>query len=170
MQINLPNNTPYEPPKQRNLQKSHGYNLAHSLPKLSLNRLAIRGAMKKVLVVEDHPDVLDILTLQMEAMGFAVISANNGKEGVKKAIEEKPNLILMDIMMPGMDGREATRRIRSNQETKDVPILVITALTKESQLRECIKAGCNDYILKPFNCKDLREKIQAILDPLRDKQ
>ncbi len=106
----------------------------------------------------------------MEEMGFAVVSANTGIEAVEKAIEEKPNLILMDIMMPKMDWREATRRIRSNQETKDIPILAITALTKESQLRECIKAGCNDYIVKPFNRKDLREKIQAVLDPPRDKQ
>ena len=73
------------------------------MPKLSLSRLAIRGAMKKVLVVEDHPDVLDILTLEMEEMGFAVVSANTGIEAVEKAIEEKPNLILMDIMMPKMD-------------------------------------------------------------------
>ncbi len=104
----------------------------------------------------------------MEAWDFAVVSANTGKEGVEKAIEEKPNLILMDIMMPVMDGREATRRIRSNPETKDIPILAITALTKESELRECIEAGCNDYMLKPFNYKDLQEKIQALLDPCRD--
>ncbi len=121
--------------------------------------------MKKALIVEDHPDLLEILTCQLEVMGYSVITAKQGKEAVTKAIEEKPQLILMDIMMPGMDGREATHRIRSNQETKDIPILAITALPKESQLRECIKAGCNDYILKPFNCKDLREKIQAVLDP-----
>jgi len=126
--------------------------------------------MKKALIVEDHPDLLEVLTLQLEKMGFAVISANTGMEGVTKAVEEKPQLILMDIMMPGMDGREATRRIRSKQETKDIPILVITALTKESQLRECIKAGCNDYISKPFTAKDLQEKIQAVLDSPRDKQ
>ncbi len=121
--------------------------------------------MKKALIVEDHPDLLEILTCQLEAMGYSVITAKQGKEAVAIAIEEKPQLILMDIMMPGMDGREATRRIRSNQETKAIPILVITALTKESQLRECIKAGCNDYILKPFDRKDLREKIQAVLAP-----
>jgi len=88
-------------------------------------------------------------------------------EGVEKAIEEIPHLILMDIMLPGMDGREATRRIRSNPETKNIPILAITALTKESELRECIEAGCNDYMLKPFKYKDLQEKIQALLDPCR---
>jgi len=124
--------------------------------------------MKKALIVEDHPDLLEVLTLQLEKMGFAVVSANTGMEGVTKAVEEKPQLILMDIMMPGMDGREATRRIRSNQETKDIPILVITALTKESQLRECIKAGCNDYIVKPFTPEKLLKKIQTVLDPHKE--
>ncbi len=124
--------------------------------------------MKKVLVVEDHPDILEVFCQLLETWDFAVVSATTGMEGVTKAAEEKPQLILMDIMMPGMDGREATRRIRSNPETKDIPILAITALTKESELRECIEAGCNDYMLKPFNYKDLQEKIQALLDPCRD--
>ena len=126
--------------------------------------------MKKVLVVEDHPNLLGIFCQLLEAWNFAVVSANTGMEGVEKAITEKPDLILMDIMMPGMDGREATRRIRSNPETKDIPILAITALTKESELRECIEAGCNDYMLKPFNYKSLQEKIQALLDPCKDKK
>ncbi len=125
--------------------------------------------MKKALVVEDHQDLLGVFCQLLEAWDFAVVSAKTGMEGVEKAIEEKPDLILMDIMMPRMDGREATRRIRSNPETKDIPILAITALTKELQLSECIEAGCNDYIRKPFNYKDLREKIQALLDPCRDK-
>ncbi|MEE9610814.1 MAG: response regulator [Desulfatiglandales bacterium] len=96
-------------------------------------------------------------------MGFAIISANNGMEGVEKAIEEKPDLILMDILMPGMDVREATRRIRSNPETKEIPILAATAITDKSQLRECIEAGCNDVIVKPFTVKDLQEKIWALI-------
>ena len=121
--------------------------------------------MKKALVIEDHPDMLLILTYLLETIGFAVISANNGKEGVEKAIKEKPDLIFMDIMMPGMDGREATRRIRSNPEAKEIPILAATAITDKSQLRECIEAGCNDVIIKPFTAKDLQEKIQAVLDP-----
>ncbi len=126
--------------------------------------------MKKVLLGEDNQDLQFLLIAQIKSMGFSVISANNGMETVENAIEEKPHLILMDIMLPGMDGREATRRIRSNPETKDIPILATTAITNKSQLRECIKAGCNDYILKPFNYKDLQEKIQAVLDPPRDKQ
>jgi CheY-like chemotaxis protein len=126
--------------------------------------------MNKALIVEDHPDTLLILTYLLKTMGFAVISANNGKEGVEKAIKEKPDLIFMDIMMPGMDGREATRKIRSSPEAKEIPILAATAITDKSQLRECIEAGCNDVIVKPFTAKDLQEKIQAVLDPPRDKQ
>ncbi len=119
--------------------------------------------MKKALVVEDHPDMLYVLTMQMERLGFAVVSASNGKEGVEIAIKEKPNLILMDIMMPVMDGREATRRIRSNKETENIPILATTAITKKSQLRECIEAGCNDYIVKPFALKKLASQIEKLL-------
>ena len=115
--------------------------------------------MKKALIVEDHPDLLHILTLKLEMLGFAVISANNGKQGVAKAIEENPDLILMDIRMPVMDGREATRRIRSNPKTQDIPILASTVLFRESDLSSCIEAGCNDYITKPYTLKQLQEKI-----------
>ncbi len=118
-----------------------------------------RFMKKKALLVEEHVDLLEILTWQMELMGFSVISARRGKEGIEKAFREKPHLILMDIMMPGMDGREATRRIRSNPETKDIPILAATVLFNESDLRSCIEAGCNDYIVKPFSPQELQEKI-----------
>ncbi len=123
--------------------------------------------MKKVLLVEDHPELLEILTWQVETMGFSVIAANNGREGVKKAIKENPNLILMDIMMPGMDGREATRLIRSNPETQDIPILAATVLSKESDLRSCIEAGCSDYIVKPFTTQELRDKILDIIPSIK---
>jgi len=126
--------------------------------------------MKKVLIVEDNQDLQMLLTVQIKSMGFFAISANNGIEAVEKSIEEKPHLILMDIMLPGMDGREATRRIRSNPETKDIPILAATAITDKSQLRECLEAGCNDVIVKPFTAQDLKEKIQAFLDSPGDKQ
>ncbi len=116
--------------------------------------------MKKALVVEDHPDTRNILTFEMEMMGFSVITANDGRDGVKKALEEKPQMILMDIMMPLMDGRDATRLIRSNPETQDIPILVVTALANNIALRKCIDAGCNDYITKPFTFKELQTKVQ----------
>ena len=119
--------------------------------------------MKKALIVEDHPDMLEVLSCQLQMLGFSVITANNGREGVEKALKDKPNLILMDIMMPVMDGREATRRIRSNRETENIPILATTAITKRSQLSECIEAGCNDYIVKPFAHKELASHIEKLL-------
>ncbi len=119
--------------------------------------------MKKGLIVEDHPDMLDVLSRQLEMLGFAVITASNGADGVEKAIGEKPDIILMDIMMPGMDGREATRRIRANPTSKDIPILATTVLFRQSELNKCIEAGCNDYMVKPFTFKELREKIKEIL-------
>ena len=119
--------------------------------------------MKKVLVVEDHPDMLELLVWQMERLGFLVIPAKHGKEGVEKALEEKPHLVLMDIMMPGMDGREATRILRSNPETQDIPILAATALFRESELRSCIEAGCNDYLVKPFTFQQLQGKVQEFI-------
>ncbi len=122
-----------------------------------------RFRKKKALVVEDHPDMLEVLTWQMEMMGYSVISAKHGKEGVEKAFEEKPQLILMDIMMPGMGGLETTRLIRANPETQDIPILVATALFRESDLRSCLEAGCNDIILKPFTFQELQEKIHNFI-------
>ncbi len=121
-----------------------------------------QSSTKKALVVEDNPDMLEVLSCQLQMLGFSVITANNGIEGVKKAIKEKPQLILMDIMMPKMDGREATRKIRSNPETQAIPILASTALFLSSDLSRCIKAGCSSYISKPFTSQELREKIQYI--------
>ena len=119
--------------------------------------------MKKALVIEDNPDVLDVLSRQLEMLGFAVITANNGVDGVEKAIGEKCDIILMDIMMPGMDGREATRRIRSNPMSKEIPILATTVLYRESDLKQCIEAGCNDYIVKPFTPRELASRIEQLL-------
>ncbi len=119
--------------------------------------------MKKTLIIEDHPDLLNILRRQLKRLGFAVVSAKHGKEGVERALEEKPDLILMDIMMPGMDGLEATRLIRANPETRDIPILATTVLLRESDTRGCLEAGCNDVINKPFTFRELQEKIHDFI-------
>jgi CheY-like chemotaxis protein len=119
--------------------------------------------MKKFLLVEDDPDLQVLLTRQIEWMGFTAILATNGIEGVKKAVKEKPHMIIMDIMMPGIDGRHAVRLIRSNPNTQDIPILAATVLCKLSDRKSCIDAGCNDYLAKPFSFDALREKVQALI-------
>jgi CheY-like chemotaxis protein len=121
------------------------------------------GMMKKVLIIEDHGDMRELLTWQIELMGFIPITAKRGAEGVERALSEKPDLIIMDIMMPGMDGWEAAREIRRNPETKDVPILAATALFRDSDLKTCIEAGCNGYIIKPFTFQELQAKVRELI-------
>jgi CheY-like chemotaxis protein len=104
----------------------------------------------KVLIVEDHPDMHNLLGLIAERLGYLPVLANEGEEGVEKAIAEKPNLILLDMVMPKMDGREVARRLRANTETKEISILAITALHRSHDLNACLLAGCNGYIVKPF--------------------
>jgi two-component system cell cycle response regulator DivK len=121
--------------------------------------------MKKVLIVEDHADMRELLAWQIELMGYVPIPAKHGKEGVEKALAEKPHLILMDIMMPGMDGWEAARKVRANPETQDIPILAATALFRDSDLQNCLDAGCNGYIVKPFTFQELQGKLRELLPP-----
>jgi CheY-like chemotaxis protein len=119
--------------------------------------------MTKVLIVENHADMREILVRIFELMGFTAITSRDGREGVQRALAEKPDLIVMDIMMPEMSGWEATRILRGNPETKDVPVLAATVLFRPSDLQRCISAGCNDYIVKPFTVKQLRRKIESLV-------
>ena len=119
--------------------------------------------MKKVLIVEDHADMRELLTWQVELMGFRPIAAKHGKEGVEKAVAEKPDLVLMDIMMPGMDGWEAARELRANPATKGIPILAATALFRDTDLKTCLEAGCNGYIVKPFTFQELQGKLREFI-------
>ena len=117
----------------------------------------------KVLIIEDYPDMRALLCLILKSLGCLPIVATHGKEGVEKAISEKPKLILMDIRMPIMDGLEAARALRAHPETKEIPILVTTALLRPPNRAACLEAGCSDYMLQPFNVLDLQNKIRELL-------
>jgi CheY-like chemotaxis protein len=119
--------------------------------------------MRKILIIEDHADMRELLAWQIELMGFMPIAAKLGKEGIEMALAEKPQLIIMDIMMPGMDGWDAARAIRAHPDTKNIPILAATALFRDSDLKNCTEAGCNGYIVKPFTFQELQGKIQELV-------
>ena len=119
--------------------------------------------MNKILIIEDHSDMRELLAWQIELMGFMPISAKQGREGVEKALTEKPQLIIMDIMMPGMDGWEAAKQIRAHPDIKDTPILAATALFRDSDLKNCMDAGCNGYIVKPFTFQELQTKVRELI-------
>jgi CheY-like chemotaxis protein len=117
----------------------------------------------KVLIVEDHPDMRELLRLFLESLFYVPVVASHGKEGVEKAISEKPKLILMDIRMPVMDGWQAAKALRANPDTEKIPILATTALARPHELRACLEAGCDGYIVKPFSVLSLKGKIEELL-------
>ncbi len=119
--------------------------------------------MKKILIVEDHTDMRELLTWQVELMGFAAVTAKQGSEGLQKAQSENPDLIILDIMMPGMDGWQAARELKDNPATKDIPILAATALFRDTDLQTCMDSGCNGYIVKPFTFQELQAKVKELI-------
>ncbi|MGK9475376.1 response regulator transcription factor [Melioribacter sp. OK-6-Me] len=119
--------------------------------------------MKKILVIDDYPDNVFLLQDRLEQEGFEVIKAYDGKMGIKKAIEEKPDLILLDIMMPGMSGYDVCKTLTNTEETKQIPIILLTALTEAENLKEGLQAGAFDYIKKPFNRTELVARIKSAL-------
>jgi DNA-binding response OmpR family regulator len=119
--------------------------------------------MKKILIVEDHPGMREALRRQIQSWGFAAITARNGKEGVETALKEKADLIMIDLMMPEMDGLQMTEILRSNSETKEVPIIAVTAAFRRQDRQNCTGVGCNDYIVKPFKLEELQKKINALV-------
>ncbi len=105
---------------------------------------------KKILIVEDEVDIVDLLQSQVKALGYDSIVAGNGKQAVDMATSQLPHLILMDIMLPVMDGLEATRQTRQNPKTRSIPIIAVTALSSRRDKEKCLKSGCDDYLSKPF--------------------
>lgn len=119
--------------------------------------------MKKILIIEDHADMRELLTWQVELMGFAALAAKQGAEGLQKAQSERPDLIILDIMMPGMDGWQAAQELKANSATKDIPILAATALFRDVDLKTCMDSGCNGYIVKPFTFQELQAKVKELV-------
>jgi CheY-like chemotaxis protein len=118
---------------------------------------------KRVLLVEDHPDMIDVVSLELELLGYDVSIAKNGLEAVEMATAEPPDLIVMDILLPKMDGFEASTRIRKHPRTQTVPILAATALCRDKDRANCLASGCDDYIAKPFTHKELGSHIHRLL-------
>lgn len=115
-----------------------------------------------ILIAEDHVDSREALSALLEAFGFRVVPAVNGAEAVKLARETLPDLILMDIMMPELDGFEATRQIRDFPDTRDIPIITLTAMDGARSL--ALDAGADDFLPKPINSRKLLEKVRGWLD------
>ena len=122
----------------------------------------------KVLVVDDEPDVVDMLRMMLENASYEVISAYDGKEGIEKAKKEKPDAIVMDLMMPGMDGFKACKELKNDPELKAIPVLVLTAINRHFSDTEYAKSlglglVSDDYIDKPVDPNLLLRRIASLL-------
>ena len=126
------------------------------------------NASIKILLVDDEPDILEILSYNLSAEGYTISTASNGVEAVKKAKKHQPHLIIMDVMMPEMDGIEACEKIRTLPELKDTVITFLTARGEDYSQVAGFEAGADDYITKPIKPKVLVSKIKSLLRRLND--
>ena len=119
--------------------------------------------MAKVLIVEDNPANMKLATFLLQSAGHTVVSATNAEVGLTLALGEQPNLILMDIQLPGMDGLEATGVLKRDIATRDIPVIALTALAMKGDEERILAAGCDGYIAKPMRYQEFLATIDALL-------
>jgi DNA-binding response OmpR family regulator len=116
-----------------------------------------------ILIADDDPDILALVSFRLERAGYAVVQAMNGEEAVQVALARRPDLAVLDVMMPRIDGYEATRRLREHEETSRMPIILLTARVQEEDIARGFDAGADDYVKKPFSPQELGSRVQAVL-------
>jgi CheY-like chemotaxis protein len=119
--------------------------------------------MPKILLVEDHEMNRDMLSRRLQRRGYEVVLATDGQSGVEMAQSEAPDLVLMDMSLPALDGWEATRRLKADAATQPIPVIALTAHAMSGDREKALEAGCNDYDTKPVEFPRLLGKIEALL-------
>jgi len=120
-------------------------------------------AKERILVVDDEEDILELINYNLARDGFDVVSVATGEEGLKKAREVKPDLILLDIMLPGINGLDVCKRLKSDLETLNVPIIMLSARGEEADIVTGLELGADDYIGKPFSPRILLARVRAVI-------
>lgn len=120
-------------------------------------------AKEKILVVDDEPHILELVRFNLEAGGFKVLEAVDGQKAIELAQTEKPDLILLDLMLPGIDGLEVCRILRQQKTTREIPIIMLTAKSEEIDKVLGLEMGADDYITKPFSPRELTARVKAVL-------
>jgi len=119
---------------------------------------------KTIFVVDDSAMICHVVAQILREAGYTVVTANNGKEGCDMAVKHNPRLIIMDVEMPVMDGIQATAQIKTNPETKHIPVLIFTSLGGENDLRRAREAGCQGFLNKPISREAIQSEIAHLLD------
>lgn len=118
----------------------------------------------RILIVDDESDIVSTIQYRLKFYEFDVITASNGKEGLEKTANERPDLILLDINMPVMDGHEMLERLKNHPDLKDIPVIMLTAYSDKRDIVKAAEFGIADYVTKPFDFTELMEKISTALE------
>ena len=121
---------------------------------------------KKVLVAEDEPDIRGLIVFSLEFAGYKVVQACNGEDAIDKAEQEQPDLILLDVRMPKLTGYEACQRLKARETTKHIPVVFLSALSQDAEIKYGLGLGGEEYIIKPFAPDELYRRVTAILERL----
>ena len=121
------------------------------------------GGKPLVLVADDDPDILALVTFRLERAGYDVVGASDGEQALQLALAQPPDLAVLDVMMPKLDGYEVTTRLRQNERTRRMPIILLTARVQEADIARGFEVGADDYVKKPFSPQELGARVQAIL-------
>jgi two-component system alkaline phosphatase synthesis response regulator PhoP len=117
---------------------------------------------KHVLAIEDDKDILELITYNLEREGYEVTGVMSGEDGVDAAVSDKPDLVLLDLMLPGMDGLEVCRKLKADPDTAHIPVIMVTAKGEESDIVTGLELGADDYVTKPFSPKVLIARMRAV--------
>ena len=121
------------------------------------------GKPTRILIVDDTEDILLVVSRRLKSWGYEVLTASSGEEGLEIAFEDLPDLILLDVMMPRMKGREVCAKLKADPKTKHIPIIFLTALGLADHVKAGMDLGAEDYIVKPFESDELKKRITAVL-------
>jgi DNA-binding response OmpR family regulator len=116
-----------------------------------------------ILVADDEDDVRSLIVTQLTKSGYEVVEATEGAQALELAMERRPDLAILDVMMPGLNGYELTKRLRENVDTEEMPIIILTARAGARDVTQGFEVGADDYIKKPFSPRELRDRVQEIL-------
>ena len=118
---------------------------------------------KKILFIEDEPDQVMLVKTRLESYGYSMDSAADGEEGLKKAVLSKPDLVLLDVILPKINGFEVCKRLKKDQSTKNMPVVIITATGEKDASHKAFAAGADDFISKPYDSSELVAKIKKLI-------
>ena len=123
----------------------------------------MENSKKQILIIEDEPDIQELLSFNLDNNGYKVYTASNGEKGLEVARKEQPDLILLDLMLPGINGLDVCRIIKNDQDTSGVSIIMLTALGQEEDIIKGLETGADDYVTKPFSLQVLEARIKSVL-------